>query len=111
MTVLVTGATAGAVTVDPERAALPAGVPIFTRLTPAVLAGVDVMYLAPHLPTVLEACRRAAAAGVGLAGPRGGIWQPVEDAVEAKGIPSTHLEPGESCPIRQFGHQGLGRAT
>jgi hypothetical protein len=48
MTVLATGATAGAVAVDPERAALPAGVSVFTRLTPAVLAGVDVMYLAPH---------------------------------------------------------------
>jgi uncharacterized protein YbjT (DUF2867 family) len=123
MTVLVTGATGNigrmvvtellrlgapdvrALTVDPGRAALPAGVAVFRghlgrppTVVPA-LQGVDVMYLAPHMPTVTEICRLAAAAGVrrivDLAGPRGGVWQPIEDAVEACGIPWTHLEPGE----------------
>lgn len=123
MTVLVTGATGNigrmvvtelhrlgadgvrALTVDPGRAALPAGVSVFRGYlgrpssVAAALEGVDVMYLAPHMPTVTEICRLAASAGVGrivdLAGPRGGTWQPIEDAVEASGIPFTHLEPGE----------------
>lgn len=123
MTVLVTGATGNigrmvvtellrlgaddvrALTVDPRRAALPAGVSVFrghlgrpASVVPA-LQGVDVMYLAPHLPTVTEICRLAAEAGVrrivDLAGPRGGVWQPIEDAVEACGVSWTHLEPGE----------------
>jgi len=123
MTVLVTGATGNigrmvvsellrlgahdvrALTIDPGRAALPAGVDVRrghlgrpASIVPA-LEGVDVMYLAPHIPTVTEVCRLAAEAGVrrivDLAGPRGGIWQPIEDAVEASGIPWTHLEPGE----------------
>jgi uncharacterized protein YbjT (DUF2867 family) len=94
-----------ALTVDPRRAALPAGVEAVrghlgrpSSVAPA-LEGVDVMYLAPHLPTVTEICRLASRAGVGrivdLAGARGGPWQPIEDAVEATGIPWTHLEPGE----------------
>jgi uncharacterized protein YbjT (DUF2867 family) len=123
MTVLVTGATGNigrmvvtelqklgaadvrALTVDPGRAALPAGVETVRGFLgrPATVAhalkGVDVMYLAPHMPTVTEICRLAAEAGVGrivdLAGPRGGTWQPIEDAVEAVGLPFTHLEPGE----------------
>jgi uncharacterized protein YbjT (DUF2867 family) len=123
MTVLVTGATGNigrmvvtelhrlgaddvrALTVDPGRAALPAGISVFRgflgrpRSVAPALEGVDVMYLAPHMPTVTEVCRLAARAGVrrivDLAGPRGGIWQPIEDAVEASGIPWTHLEPGE----------------
>lgn len=123
MTVLVTGATGNigrmvvtelhrlgasdvrALTVDPGRAALPAGVEVFRGFLGrpssmlAALDGVDVMYLAPHMPTAAEVCRLAARAGVGrivdLAGPRGGIWQPIEDAVEASGLPWTHLEPGE----------------
>jgi uncharacterized protein YbjT (DUF2867 family) len=32
---------------------------------------------------------------VDLAGPKGAHWQAVEDAVEATGLPFTHLEPGE----------------
>ncbi|MEV6847248.1 NAD(P)H-binding protein [Actinoplanes sp. NPDC051411] len=123
MTVLVTGATGNigrmvvtelrrlgaddvrALTVDPGRAALPAGVSVYRghlgrpSSIVAALEGADVMYLAPHLPTVDEVCRLAHAAGVrrivDLVGPRGGIWQPIEDAVEASGIPWTHLEPGE----------------
>jgi uncharacterized protein YbjT (DUF2867 family) len=123
MTVLVTGATGNigrmvvtelrrlgaddvrALTVDPGRAALPAGVSVFRghlgrpSTIVAALQGVDVMYLAPHMPTVEEVCRLAVEAGVGrivdLAGPSGGIWQPIEDAVEASGLPWTHLEPGE----------------
>jgi uncharacterized protein YbjT (DUF2867 family) len=57
------------------------------------------MYLAPHIPTVFEACRVAAEAGVGrivdLAGAKGDHWQQIEDGVEASGVPFTHLEPGE----------------
>ena len=94
-----------ALTVDPDRAALPAGVEVVRGFLgrpatlPAAYANVDVLYLAPHLPTVAEACRLAAEAGIArivdLAGPKGGLWQPIEDAVEACGVPHTHLEPGE----------------
>ncbi|MEV4343312.1 NAD(P)H-binding protein [Actinoplanes sp. NPDC049596] len=94
-----------ALTVDPGRAALPAGVDVARgfvgrpeTLRPA-LDGVDVMYLAPHIPTAHEACRLAADAGVrrivDLAGAKGDHWQAIEDGVEASGIPWTHLEPGE----------------
>ncbi|WP_127497400.1 SDR family oxidoreductase [Actinoplanes solisilvae] len=94
-----------ALTVDPAKAALPVGVEVVqgfvgrpSTLAPA-LKGVDVMYLAPHIPTAHEACRLAAAAGVGrivdLAGAKGDHWQAIEDAVEACGVPYTHLEPGE----------------
>jgi len=94
-----------ALTVDPAKAALPPGVDVVQgfvgrpeSLRPA-LTGVDVMYLAPHIPTVFEACRLAAAAGVGrivdLAGAKGDHWQQIEDGVEASGVPYTHLEPGE----------------
>lgn len=94
-----------ALTVDPVKAALPPGVEVARGFLgrpstlPAAYAGVDVLYLAPHLPTVVEACRLAAEAGVGrivdLAGPKGAHWQAIEDAVEACGVPFTHLEPGE----------------
>ncbi|WP_250001817.1 NmrA family NAD(P)-binding protein [Actinoplanes sp. M2I2] len=123
MKILVTGATANvgrmvvdelitlgatdirALTVDPAKAALPSGVEVVrgfvgrpATLLPA-LQGVDVMYLAPHIPTVHEACRLAAEAGVGrivdLAGAKGDHWQEIEDGVEASGVPFTHLEPGE----------------
>ncbi|MFI5888914.1 NAD(P)H-binding protein [Actinoplanes sp. NPDC051513] len=94
-----------ALTVDPARAALPDGVEVARGFVgrpstlPTAYANVDVLYLAPHLPTVVEACRMADEAGIGhivdLAGPKGEHWQAVEDAVEACGVPYTHLEPGE----------------
>lgn len=94
-----------ALTVNPGRAALPAGVEAVRgflgrpETLPPAYAGVDVLYLAPHLPTVTQACRMAADAGirriVDLAGFKGAHWQAVEDAVEATGLPYTHLEPGE----------------
>ncbi|GLY03702.1 NmrA family NAD(P)-binding protein [Actinoplanes sp. NBRC 101535] len=94
-----------ALTVDPERAALPAGVSVVrgflgrTATLPAALDGVDVMYLAPHPATAFEVCRMAADAGVrwivDMAGAKGDHWQVIEDAVEACGVPWTHLEPGE----------------
>jgi uncharacterized protein YbjT (DUF2867 family) len=123
MRILVTGATANigrmvvdelldrgaadvrAFTVDPARAALPPGVEVVTGFfdrpdtVAAALDGVDRMYLAPHIPTVADVCRAAAGAGVrhivDLAGAKGQHWQAVEDAVEASGVPFTHLEPGE----------------
>ncbi|MEV0901663.1 NAD(P)H-binding protein [Actinoplanes sp. NPDC049802] len=94
-----------ALTVDPDRAALPPGVEVargfLGRLTtlPAALEGVEKVFLAPHRETVFEACRLAAAAGVrhivDMAGEKGGHWQVIEDGVEACGVPFTHLEPGE----------------
>ncbi|GAA0508335.1 nucleotide-diphosphate-sugar epimerase [Paractinoplanes deccanensis] len=92
-----------ALTVDPARAALPDSVEVvrgFVGRPEAIpFAGVDVMYLAPHIPTARETCRLAAEAGVGrivdLAGAKGDHWQAIEDAVEASGLPHTHLEPGE----------------
>jgi uncharacterized protein YbjT (DUF2867 family) len=123
MTILVTGATGNvgrlvvdellalgatdirALTADPVKADLPAEVEVVRgylgRLAtmPAALAGVDRMYLAPLIATSAEVCRLAADAGirqiVDLAGMKGGIWQPIEDAVEASGVPFVHLEPGE----------------
>jgi uncharacterized protein YbjT (DUF2867 family) len=117
--ILVTGATANvgrlvvdellargatdvrALTKDPERAALPAGVEVVAgpQTTPAAFADVERIYLAPHPPTVAQVCRMAADAGVrhivDMAGDKGGHWQVIEDAVEASGVPWTHLEPGE----------------
>ncbi|BEL11719.1 NmrA family NAD(P)-binding protein [Actinoplanes sichuanensis] len=123
MRILVTGATANigrmvvdellelgatdvrAFTVDPARAVLPPGVEVVTGFfdrpdrVAAALDGVDRMYLAPHIPTVDVVCRAAAEAGVrhivDLAGVKGLHWQAIEDAVEACGVPYTHLEPGE----------------
>ncbi|BCJ54634.1 nucleotide-diphosphate-sugar epimerase [Actinoplanes sp. NBRC 14428] len=123
MKILVAGATGGvgrlvvdellalgaadvrALTVNPARAALPAGVEVVTgylgrpaSLAPA-LDGVDRMYLAPLIETNAQVCRMAAAAGVrrivDLAGAKGDHWQAVEDGVEACGVPYVHLEPGE----------------
>jgi uncharacterized protein YbjT (DUF2867 family) len=94
-----------ALTADPERAALPAGVEVVhgyvgrPSTMSAALAGVDRLYLAPVIKTAAAVGRLAAAAGVrrivDLAGAKGGEWQPIEDAVEACGVPFTHLEPGE----------------
>ncbi|GIE27387.1 nucleotide-diphosphate-sugar epimerase [Actinoplanes italicus] len=94
-----------AFTVDPARAALPPEVEVVTGFfdrpgtVAAALDGVDKLYLAPHLPTVVDTCRAAVSAGVrhivDLAGFKGLHWQAVEDAVEDSGIPFTHLEPGE----------------
>ncbi|MBL7255266.1 SDR family oxidoreductase [Paractinoplanes lichenicola] len=121
MKVLVTGATANvgrmvvdellargaddirALTVDPARAGLPSSVEVVrgfvSRPSTVPLHGVDVLYLAPHIPTAYEVCRRAADAGVrrivDLAGAKGDHWQEIENAVEASGVPHTHLEPGE----------------
>ncbi|SNY13188.1 NAD(P)H-binding protein [Paractinoplanes atraurantiacus] len=123
MKVLVTGATGNvgrllvdellaqgasdvrALTVDPDKAALPPSVEVVQGFVgrpstlPAALRSVDVMYLAPHIPTAAAACRLAAEAGVqrivDLAGAKGDHWQAIEDAVEASGVPWTHLEPGE----------------
>jgi uncharacterized protein YbjT (DUF2867 family) len=94
-----------ALTVDPAKAALPAQVEVArgflgkVETLPAAFDGVEVLYLAPHAPTAVEVCRLAAQAGirriVDLAGEKGGHWQPIEDAVEASGVPFTHLEAGE----------------
>jgi uncharacterized protein YbjT (DUF2867 family) len=94
-----------ALTTNPAKAALPPEVEVARgylgkpETLPAAFDGVDRMYLAPLLPTVEEATRLAAAAGIGhivdLAGAKGTDWQPIERAVEASGVPWTHLEPGE----------------
>ena len=94
-----------ALTNNPAKAALPPEVEVVRgylgklETLPAAFDGVDRMYLAPLLHTVEEATRLAAAAGVGhivdLAGAKGTDWQPIERAVEASGVPWTHLEPGE----------------
>ncbi|MEV6487625.1 NAD(P)H-binding protein [Actinoplanes sp. NPDC051633] len=94
-----------ALTNHPARAALPADVEIVEGFVgrpssmPAALNGVERMYLAPYPPTAFEVCRMAADAGVrhivDMAGEKGGNWQVIEDAVEASGVPWTHLEPGE----------------
>jgi uncharacterized protein YbjT (DUF2867 family) len=94
-----------ALTVDPARAALPAGVEVVRgylgRLDsmPAALDGVDRMYLAPLLDTVRDVTRLARAAGVrrivDLAGGEDTDWYAVEQAVEDCGVAWTHLEAGE----------------
>jgi uncharacterized protein YbjT (DUF2867 family) len=94
-----------ALTVDPARAALPPSVEVARgylgrpETLPAAFAGVHRVYLAPLLDTVEEATRLAAAAGarhiVDLAGAAGSSWPPIERAVEACGVPWTHLEAGE----------------
>lgn len=94
-----------ALTVDPVKAALPSSVEVVRgylgkpHTLAAAFAGVDRMYLAPLLTTVREATRLAAGAGVrhivDLAGAAGSPWQLIEEAVEACGVPWTHLETGE----------------
>lgn len=121
MTILVTGATGGigrlvvdalirrgatnvrALTVNPHRAQLPPEVEVARgyvgkpETLEGALDGVDRMYLAPVPETVAQALAVARRAGVShvvdLSG--GGHWQMVLDAVEASGIPWTHLGPGE----------------
>jgi uncharacterized protein YbjT (DUF2867 family) len=94
-----------ALTVSPERAALPPGVEVAIghvgrpqTVRPA-LDGVDRLYLAPNPATAGEVAAMAAAAGVrrivDLAGEEGGFWHDIEPAVEAAGVGWTHLEPGE----------------
>jgi uncharacterized protein YbjT (DUF2867 family) len=103
---LASGATeVRALTVNPQKAALPAGVEVVTgylgrlETMPAALEGVDRMYLAPLLGTVREVVALARQAGVerivDLAGAEGGLWHAIEEAVEESGVAWTHLEAGE----------------
>ncbi len=121
MTILVTGATGNigrrivdhlidmgandirALTTDPAKANLPAGVtPAVGYLgrpesLPAALEGVDRMYLAP-LPKTLDVTLELAKAAnvsyvVALSGV--GYWQAQADAVAASGLANTQLGPGE----------------
>jgi uncharacterized protein YbjT (DUF2867 family) len=121
MTILVTGATGNigrrivnylidmgandirALTTDPVKANLPAGVtPVVGYLgrpesLPAALEGVDRMYLAP-LPKTLDVTLELAKAAnvsylVALSGV--GYWQAQADAVAASGLANTQLGPGE----------------
>jgi uncharacterized protein YbjT (DUF2867 family) len=123
MTILVTGATgnigrmvvdellargAGAVralTVDPARAALPAGVEVAVgylrkpETLPAAFEGVESLYLAPTPETVEEVLRLAREAGVrrvvDLSGELESWWGSVAKAVEDSGLEWTHLSPGD----------------
>ncbi|MFD0363959.1 NAD(P)H-binding protein [Nocardia sp. GCM10030253] len=94
-----------ALTNNPERAALPAGVEVaegyLRRVAslPAALDGVDRMYLAPVLETVDEVVQLAKDAGirqiVDLSGDANTEWQPIAHAVEKSGADWTHLYAGE----------------
>ncbi|ACQ80929.1 NmrA family protein [Beutenbergia cavernae DSM 12333] len=123
MTILVTGATGTvgrlvvdalldrgatdvrALTIDPVRAALPAGVDVAigSVLRPETLRGafdgVRSFYLAPHPPTTAAVMAVAVSAGVervvDLAGAEGTGWETIEPPVEESGLGWTHLEPGE----------------
>src|SRR3954467_5281361 len=103
---LAAGATdVRALTARPHRAALPAGVEVVRgwigrpETVRAALDGVERMYLAPHPPTASEVAAMAAAAGVrrivALTGVDGSFWYDIEAAVNASGVATTHLEPGE----------------
>lgn len=130
MTVLVTGATGSvgrlvvdelvargvpvrALTVDPERAALPEGVEVVVgslakpSTLPAALSGVEAVYLAPYARTVSRFCELAGEAGirrvVALSGSSvgqehsassGHTYAAVEAAVDAAGFDRTFLRPG-----------------
>lgn len=120
MRILVTGATANvgrmvvdellasapvgvhvrALTVDPARAALPPGVEVvrgsLRRFPDEALRDVDKVYLAPDPTTAPAISRQIAEAGVRhVVDMAGSTWQAVSRAVEAAGLPFTHLEPGE----------------
>lgn len=123
MTVLVTGATGNigrmvvdhlvargatdvrALTVDPDRAALPDGVEAVRGslrrpgTLPAAFEGVERVYLAPTPDTVHEVMRIAGAAGVrhvvDLSGEPESWWGSVSGAVQACGIDWTHLWPAD----------------
>lgn len=123
MTVLVTGATGNigrkvvdrlldlgvsdirALTADPAKAKLPAGVEVVTgflgrpeTLSPA-LADVDQIYLAPFPRTIGITCEMIAAARVKYVVALSGAahWQQHADTVAAAAVPSTQLGPGEFC--------------
>lgn len=123
MTLLVTGATGNigrrvvdhlvaagakdvrALTIDPDRAALPTGVDVAVgslrrpATLPAALRGVDRLYLAPTPETVRDVVALARDAGVrhvvDLSGEPESWWGEVTRAVEAGGIAWTHLWPGD----------------
>ncbi|MDT8914868.1 NAD(P)H-binding protein [Amycolatopsis sp. PS_44_ISF1] len=130
MTILVTGATGNvgrlvvdellgrgapvrALTVDPERAALPGGVEVVVgslarpSTLPAALNGVESVYLAPMGRTVTRFCELAAEAGIPRVvalsgasvgqeheGSSGHEFAAVERAVRAAGFDRTFLRPG-----------------
>ncbi|MBF6327685.1 SDR family oxidoreductase [Nocardia transvalensis] len=123
MTILVTGATANigrkvvdhllamgatdirALTNNPQKAALPAGVEVVEGYLrqpdalPAAFAGVERMYLAPTPDTVTEVIALARAAGVryvvDLSGEPESWWGNVCTAVEDSGLAWTHLWPAD----------------
>ncbi|MEV6097223.1 NAD(P)H-binding protein [Nocardia sp. NPDC051981] len=123
MTILVTGATANigrkvvdhllalgatdvrALTTDPARAALPAGVQVAQgylrrpESLPAAFAGVERMYLAPAPDSVGEVLALAWEAGVrhivDLSGEPESWWGTVSTAVEGCGAEWTHLWPAD----------------
>jgi len=92
-----------ALTNDPDRAPLPAGVDVVkgylreVETVPAALEGVDRMYLAPTPDTVGEVVALERRAGVrhivDLSGEPDSWWGNVAAAVEACGIGWTHLWP------------------
>jgi uncharacterized protein YbjT (DUF2867 family) len=123
MTILVTGATGNigrrvvdhlirlgandvrALTVNPDRAALPDGVTALTgylgrpESLRAALDGVKRVYLAPYPPTgaaVLDLLRSAGVEYV-VALTGGAHWQQLADTVTASGVAHTQLGPGEFC--------------
>ncbi|WP_328611417.1 NAD(P)H-binding protein [Amycolatopsis sp. NBC_00345] len=130
MTILVTGATGNvgrlvvdellergaavrALTVDPERAALPEGVEVVVgslarpSTLPVALKGIETVYLAPMARTVTRFCELAADAGIRRVvalsgtsigqeheGSSGHEFEAVERAVTAAGFDRTFLRPG-----------------
>jgi uncharacterized protein YbjT (DUF2867 family) len=94
-----------ALTVDPDRAALPDAVEVvsgsMSQALPlqAALRGVDRLYLAPDPVTVAETVSAARHAGVShivdLSGEPESWWGAVSTAVESSGVPWTHLWPGD----------------